>query len=177
MLTPIKNSALFVTQANIHMKLKCCDIKFFIYRYISVISTDLIHFVYTDPPTIKTLSQQDIIEGGDLSVTCKANPGNPSSTTIYWTKVYNPGFRRNVSTLQSNSIQKNSSGTYRCIAENNYSNGEKGTHSQSMVVNVLCKIFFILIYPHFILYVVITFLNAEAAVIHCVLQIKGHYSM
>lgn len=31
------------------------------------------------------------------------------------------------------------SGIYRCTAENLYGNGEKGIHSQSMVLNVLCK--------------------------------------
>uniref|UniRef100_A0A8W8LC41 Hemicentin-1 n=1 Tax=Magallana gigas TaxID=29159 RepID=A0A8W8LC41_MAGGI len=89
------------------------------------------------PPTIKTLSQQNIVERGHLSFTCKAIPGNPSSTTVYWTKVDNSGFRQNGATLELYNIQRNSSGTYRCTAENNYSNGEKGTVSQPMVVNVL----------------------------------------
>nr|XP_034300633.1 B-cell receptor CD22 [Crassostrea gigas] len=88
-------------------------------------------------PKINTLSQQDITEGGDLLVTSSVIPGNPSSTTFYWTKVDNPGFRQNGPTLQLYNIQRTSSGTYRCIAENNYSNGERGTDSQSMVVNVL----------------------------------------
>lgn len=89
---------------------------------------------------VNTLSQQDIIEGRDISVTCTATPGNPSSTTFYWTKVDNSGFRQNGATLQLPDIQRTSSGTYRCTAENNYSNGEKGTDSQSMFINVLCKI-------------------------------------
>lgn len=50
----------------------------------------------------------------------------------------NPGFRQNETTLQLYKIQRTSSGTYKCTAENNYSNGEKGTHIQTMVVNVLC---------------------------------------
>eukprot|EP00105_Crassostrea_gigas_P023187 XP_011442936.1 PREDICTED: contactin-5 isoform X2 [Crassostrea gigas] len=83
------------------------------------------------------LSQQDILEGRNLSVTCKATPGNPSLTTFYWTKVDIQGFRQNGATLHIPNIQRNSSGTYRCTAENSYSNGEKGTHNQSMVVNVL----------------------------------------
>lgn len=65
-------------------------------------------------------------------------PGNPRSTTVYWTKVENSGFRQNGHTLHVPNIQRTSSGTYRCTAENNYSNGEKGTHNQSMVVNVFC---------------------------------------
>nr|XP_034316836.1 synaptogenesis protein syg-2 isoform X4 [Crassostrea gigas] len=89
------------------------------------------------PPTVHMLSQQDILEERNLSITCKATPGNPSSTTFYWTKVDNPGFRHNGSTLHLPNIQRTSSGTYRCIAENNYNNEEKGTDSQSMDVNVL----------------------------------------
>uniref|UniRef100_A0A8W8LC32 Ig-like domain-containing protein n=1 Tax=Magallana gigas TaxID=29159 RepID=A0A8W8LC32_MAGGI len=89
------------------------------------------------PPTIKTLSQQDIVEGRALLVTCQAISGNPNSTTFYWTKEDNPGFRQNGSTLHIPNIQRISSGTYRCTAENNYSIGEKGTHNQSMDVNVL----------------------------------------
>lgn len=92
----------------------------------------------TDPPKINTLFQQDIIEGGALSVPCQVTPGNPSATTVSWTKVDNSRFRQNGFTLQLPYIQRTSSGTYRCTAENNYSNGEKGTQYQSMVVNVLC---------------------------------------
>lgn len=36
--------------------------------------------------------------------------------------------------------QRNSSGTYKCTAENSYHNGERGTHSQSFAVNVQCKV-------------------------------------
>lgn len=96
-------------------------------------------FLLTDPPTLSTLSQQDIIEGSDLSVTCTDTPGNPSSTTFSWTKVDNTGFKQDGPTLQLHNIQRTSSGPYRCTAENNYSNGVKGTDSQSMVVNVLCR--------------------------------------
>lgn len=94
----------------------------------------------TDPPTIKTLSQEDIIEGRRLSVTCRATPGNPGSTTYFWTKVNDTDFtQRNEATLLLPNIEKTSSGTYKCTAENSYSNEEKGTDSQSMVVNVQCK--------------------------------------
>lgn len=92
-----------------------------------------------DPPIVNALSQQDIIEGRDLSVTCQVTPGNPSATTFYWTNVNNQGFRQNVPTLQLPNIQRTISGSYRCTAENIYSNGEKGTDSQSLVVNVQCR--------------------------------------
>lgn len=87
-----------------------------------------------------TLSQQDIIEGRNLSVTCHANPGNPNSTTIYWTKVDSSGFRQNGATLLLYNITRTSSGIYRCTAENIYNDKDNGTHSQSMMVNVLCKL-------------------------------------
>lgn len=96
--------------------------------------------IETDPPMVNALSQRNILEGKNLSVTCQANPGNPISTTFYWTKVDNPGLRQNGVTLQLSNIHRNSSGNYRCTAENNYSNGEKGTHSRSMIVDVQCEI-------------------------------------
>lgn len=84
---------------------------------------------------------RDIIKGRTLKITCQATPGNPSSTTFYWTKEDTPGFRQNGSILQLHTIQRTSSGIYRCTAENDYNNGEKGTGSQNMAVNVLCKNF------------------------------------
>ncbi|XP_078310218.1 contactin-5-like isoform X2 [Crassostrea virginica] len=89
------------------------------------------------PPYVLLLARQNTIEHEDLSVTCKAIPGNPNSTTFYWTNLSNPGFKQNFSELRLPHIQRNSSGTYRCTAENTYSNREKGTNSQDMVVNVL----------------------------------------
>lgn len=88
---------------------------------------------------MKTLSQKDIIEGKNLSVTCLTNPGNPNATNFYWTKVNNSEFRQNKPTLHMPNIQRNSSGTYRCIAENNYDNGMKGRNNETMDVNVLCE--------------------------------------
>lgn len=112
----------------------------------------IINVLITDPPTVNTLSKQEIIEGRTLTITCQATPGNSSSTTFYWTKVDNPGFRQDGPTLQLPNIQRNSSGIYRCIAENDYSNGEKGTGSQTMTVNVLCENFnyINLLTPYFI---------------------------
>lgn len=85
-----------------------------------------------------TLSQQTLMEGKNLSITCEASPGNPWFTTFFWTKVNDQGFKQNGPTLELPSIQRASSGTYRCTAENNYNNGEKGSDSQTMEVNVLC---------------------------------------
>lgn len=94
---------------------------------------------HTDPPLVHILSQQDILEGSTLSIPCEVTPGNPNSTTFYWTKIESQGFRENGSTLQLPSIQKNSSGVYICTAENKYNSTEKGSHKQPMIVNVLCK--------------------------------------
>lgn len=87
------------------------------------------------------MRQQNIIEGRDLSITCQTTLGNPRSTAFLWTKVDDSGFRQDGPTLQLPNIQRTSSGTFRCTAENNYSNGEMGTHSQTMIVNVQCEIF------------------------------------
>lgn len=95
--------------------------------------------MFIDPPTVDTLSQRDVIEERNISITCTATPGNPSFMTFWWTKVDNPGFIENGATIQLSNIQRNSSGTYRCTAENNYSNGKKGTDSQLTVVNVQCR--------------------------------------
>lgn len=92
----------------------------------------------TDPPMVDKLSKQDIIEGRNLSITCMATSGNPNPIIFYWTKLDNPRFIHTGSTLKLSYIKRNSSGSYKCTAENKYSNGERGTHNQSMVVNVLC---------------------------------------
>lgn len=93
----------------------------------------------TDPPTVHALPRQNIMEGKNLSITCEASPGNPRSTTFYWTKEDDQGFKQNGPTLRLPSIQRKSLGTYTCTAENNYNNGEKGSDTQTMVVNVLCR--------------------------------------
>ena len=95
---------------------------------------------FIDPPSVIPLTQKDTIEGQDLLIICRATPGNPITTMFWWIKVNDPVFRQNGSILEFISIQKNRSGTYKCIAENTYSSGWKGTDSQEMVVNVLCKI-------------------------------------
>lgn len=93
----------------------------------------------TDTPIVNALSQQDIIEGKDLSVACTATPGNPRATLFFWTKIDNPGFKQSGTTLQLHNIQRTSSGTYRCTAENSFSYVEKGSDSQSVTINVLCE--------------------------------------
>lgn len=85
------------------------------------------------------LDQQNIVEGNDLLVTCKATHGNPSTTTISWTLLNNPSFSQTEATLNLSNIKRNDSGRYNCTAENFYSDGMKGIHSQQMVVNVFCE--------------------------------------
>ena len=91
-------------------------------------------------------TQQQIIEGEDLLVTCNATQGNPNSTAIFWSKSNDPGFRQTGTTLRLLNIHRNNSGTYKCTAENTYSNGEKGTTSQNMVIVVLCRNFISIIF-------------------------------
>lgn len=85
------------------------------------------------------LLKEDIIEGNNLSVRCNATPGNPKSLTFYWTEVDGFGLRQSGPILQLPYIQRNSSGTYKCTAENRYNIKENGTDNQTMIVNVLCK--------------------------------------
>lgn len=88
---------------------------------------------------VNMLSQQNVAEGTECLITCTVTPGNPSSSTFNWTKVDDQGFEQYGPTLQLPNIKRTSAGTYTCTAQNNYSNGDKGMHSQSMVVNVQCK--------------------------------------
>ncbi|XP_078310226.1 cell adhesion molecule CEACAM1-like isoform X2 [Crassostrea virginica] len=90
-------------------------------------------------PYVLPLAKQHFIEGGNLLVTCNATQGNPSSTAIFWTKSNDPGFRQTGITLRLPNIHRNSSGIYKCTAENTYSNREKGTNSRDMVIDVLYK--------------------------------------
>lgn len=85
------------------------------------------------------LDQQNIVEGNDLLVTCNATPGNPSTTHIFWTLLNHPSFNQNEATLNLSKIKRDDSGRYNCTAENLYSDGMKGIHSQQMVVNVFCE--------------------------------------
>lgn len=71
------------------------------------------------PPTVRPFRQQNIIEGRNLTVTCDVIPGNPIHTILFWTKESNP-FRQERATLLFPKIQRNSSGEYKCIAENIY---------------------------------------------------------
>ncbi|XP_062620635.1 B-cell receptor CD22-like, partial [Saccostrea cucullata] len=88
------------------------------------------------PPTVSSLTNKDIIEGGDLSVTCSVTNGNPSQTNVYWTKTDDSGFRQNGAELRIQRIQRGSAGTYTCTAQNSYSTGGTGSNSQSMTINV-----------------------------------------
>lgn len=98
-----------------------------------------VYLFFTDPPSGNSLTGKDIFEGRSLSITCQANPGNPNYTTLFWTKVDDQELIQNGSTLKISNIQRSSSGTYVCTAENIYYNGNKGIHNQSMFVNVLCE--------------------------------------
>lgn len=95
--------------------------------------------IVEDPPSVSPLTKQDVIEGRYISVTCSASPGNPEPSTFFWTNIGLSGSRQEGPILQLPGINRSSSGNYTCTAENNYNNNEKGTSTQSMVINVLCK--------------------------------------
>lgn len=92
------------------------------------------------PPRVNILSLKLQVENTNLSINCNATPGNPNTTRFLWTKVDDSTFRKNEATLQLPKIQRTSSGTYRCTAKNTYSNGQNGSHSGEIFINVLCKI-------------------------------------
>eukprot|EP00105_Crassostrea_gigas_P021956 XP_011441295.1 PREDICTED: hemicentin-2 isoform X1 [Crassostrea gigas] len=89
------------------------------------------------PPVVSPLPNVKRVEGEHVSIWCNVTSGNPSYTTIYWTKSGDSGFRQSGSTLRFNYISKSQSGTYSCVAENNYNNGEKGANQQSFFLDVL----------------------------------------
>lgn len=95
--------------------------------------------LFKDPPAVKTMSQRNITEGDILKITCEADPGNPNSTMFIWSMEGSSEFTQNGATLQLPNIRRTSSGIYKCTAQNNYDDGQKGTDSQSVVVNVLCE--------------------------------------
>lgn len=97
-----------------------------------------------DAPRLLNLTQQNITEGETVIVRCEVIEGNPNSTNVYWTRVGDSTFQENSATLQLLKIQRNSSGSYKCTAENMFNDGSKGTHSQIMFINVLCEIFLFL---------------------------------
>ena len=78
------------------------------------------------------------VEHTNANVLCIFKPGNPNTTYVYWTKSGYSGVRGYGKTLVLNYISKTDSGTYSCIAENNYYSGGKGNDSQSFTIDVLC---------------------------------------
>lgn len=110
---------------------------------IIIIWLNLDFLFFSDPPIVHNLTQQNIIEGINFSVTCNITVGNPRSTQITWISVDKPGFERNGTTLSFPRVHKTNSGNYTCKAENDYGKKGKGTHSQSMFLNVLCKLTYI----------------------------------
>lgn len=93
-----------------------------------------------DPPEVKILPKKTQIEHTNLSINCNTTPGNPNTTKFLWTKVDSPGFMQREANLLLPHIQKNSSGTYKCKATNTYRNGDTGTHSGEIVIDIQCKL-------------------------------------
>lgn len=89
------------------------------------------------PPVVSPLPNVKQVVQEHVSIRCNVTSGNPSYTTIYWTKSGDSGFRQSGSTLRFNYISKSQSGTYSCVAENNYNNGGKGANQQSFFLDVL----------------------------------------
>lgn len=78
------------------------------------------------------------IEGRNLSVTCSYTFGEPTATTVYWTKT-DSVFRYDGQILWIPNIEKEDSGTYACHAENSYSSGNRGTTNTTIQIDVQCQ--------------------------------------
>lgn len=102
----------------------------------------MILFLSKDAPRVLPLTQQNITEGNTLTVGCKVMEGNPNTSKVFWTRVGDSTFHENSATLQLFKIQRNSSGFYKCTAENMFNGGKKGKHSRIMFINVLCEFIF-----------------------------------
>ncbi|XP_022322959.2 contactin-3-like [Crassostrea virginica] len=89
------------------------------------------------PPVVSPIDDVKPVEHTNANVLCIFKPGNPNTTYVYWTKSGYSGVRGAGKTLVLNYISKTDSGTYSCIAENNYYSGGKGNDSQSFTIDVL----------------------------------------
>uniref|UniRef100_A0A8W8LGZ3 Ig-like domain-containing protein n=1 Tax=Magallana gigas TaxID=29159 RepID=A0A8W8LGZ3_MAGGI len=89
------------------------------------------------PPVVSPLPNVKHVVGDHVKITCVVTAGNPSSTTVYWTKSGNSGFGQSGSSLVFPNISRTQNGIYSCVAENNYLIGGKGTDQQSFLLDVL----------------------------------------
>lgn len=69
----------------------------------------LFYYFITDPPVVSPLPNVKHVVGDHVKITCVVTAGNPSSSTVYWTKSGNSGF------------------------------GQPGTDKQSFLLDVLCR--------------------------------------
>lgn len=69
----------------------------------------LFYYFITDPPVVSPLPNVKHVVGDHVKITCVVTAGNPSSSTVYWTKSRNSGF------------------------------GQSGTDQQSFLLDVLCR--------------------------------------
>lgn len=110
-------------------------------RYLKI--KDFLHLynytnVHLDPPMIWPMGTKRTIEGRNLSVTCSYTLGEPTATTVYWTKS-DSVFRYDGQMLWIPNIEKEDSGTYVCHAENTYSSGNRGTANTTIQIDVQCQ--------------------------------------
>ena len=96
-------------------------------------------FYVVDPPVVSSIDDVQRVEHTRVNVRCIVTPGNPNTTSIYWTKSGYSGVRGTGTTFVLNNISRTDSGTYFCIAENTYKSGGKGEDQQSFIIDVLCR--------------------------------------
>lgn len=96
-------------------------------------------YFITDPPVVSPLPNVKHVVGDHVKITCVLTEGNPSSTTVYWTKSGYSGFEQSGSSLVFPNISRTQNGIYSCVAENKYQIGGKGTDKQTFLLDVLCR--------------------------------------
>lgn len=68
----------------------------------------LFYYFITDPPVVSPLPNVKHVVGDHVKITCVVTAGNPSSTTVYWTKSGNSGFGQSGSSLVFPKYKSNS---------------------------------------------------------------------
>ena len=92
--------------------------------------TILFLVMFSVVPSILPIDDEEVIEGGDVTLTCNAS-GFPAPT-VYWVKTSN-GDRFNETELVFTNISRSEAGEYTCVARN------LCTSTELVEVDVLCK--------------------------------------
>ncbi|WAR01559.1 NPHN-like protein, partial [Mya arenaria] len=74
---------------------------------------------FTDPPSVGLIERLVLLEGGNLTVNCPVQSGNPVISTIKWTRREGIITTSTTKVLKLVAVQRHQSDYYRCTATNN----------------------------------------------------------